>query len=279
MFYIEKNDNPNFIEKKFNILKVNDNTITVPMYENMKQKNIEKIARKTEKIIKKYSKSKKIILNKEMQKEELYKNYLNTYDLEIINGKWLFEILLIDIVEYIIKKRKLEKVNISILINDVTDIEIENLKILAQKYKSINIVTNHIEKFKRLEESLNKDEGIVITITNNKKRSLSKSDIVLNIDFPTELVNKFIIKDNAIIVNFKGKIKINRKRFNGLSIYNYEIDYRDDKKEEKALNGKYNLKDIYEAGVYKKQRVSEIREKVKKDKVIIKKLFSINGEL
>ena len=279
MFYIEKNDNPNFIEKKFNILKVNDNTITVPMYENMKQKNIEKIARKTEKIIKKYSKSKKIILNKEMQKEELYKNYLNTYDLEIINGKWLFEILLIDIVEYIIKKRKLEKVNISILINDVTDIEIENLKILAQKYKSINIFTNHIEKFKRLEESLNKDEGIVITITNNKKRSLSKSDIVLNIDFPTELVNKFIIKDNAIIVNFKGKIKINRKRFNGLSIYNYEIDYRDDKKEEKALNGKYNLKDIYEAGVYKKQRVSEIREKVKKDKVIIKKLFSINGEL
>ena len=33
--------------------------------------------------------------------------------------------------------------------------------------------------------------------------------------------------DNAIIVNVRGKIKINKKRFNGLNINSYEIDFRD----------------------------------------------------
>ena len=78
----------------------------------------------------------------------------------------------------------------------MTDIEFENIKILAKKYKSINIVTNHVEKFKKLEKSLEEDEGIIISITNNKKRSLMKSGIIINIDFPNELINKYEFKSN-----------------------------------------------------------------------------------
>lgn len=280
MFYIEKSDKPNFIEKKLNILKVIDNTIILPISEDTKEKNIEKIAAKTKKTIEKYSNSKKVVLSKDM-KEETYINYLNTYGIEIQNGRWLFEILLPDITEYIIEKRKLkkEKIKISMLINDLTDIELENIKILARKYKTINIVTNHIEKFKKLEKKLDEEEGIIITITNNKKKSLIKSEIILNIDFPKELINKYIIKDDAIIVNIKGKIKINKKRFNGLNINNYEIDYREDKKDNKALNNKYYLKDLYESKLYKKQRICEIREKINLDKVIIKQLILNNGQI
>ena len=279
MFYIEKSDKPSWLEKKINLIKIQQNTIILPINENTKEKQIEKIAKKTKKIIQKNSNSKKIILSKELQKEQTYINYLNTYGLEIQNGKWLYEILLPNITEYIIEKKNVEKVNISILINDLTDLELENIKTLARKYKTINIVTNHIEKFKKLEKSLEENEGIIITITNNKKKSLMKSQIILNIDFPNELINKYNIKDDAIIVNVKGKIKINKKRFNGLNINNYEIDFRDDKKDTKALNNKYFLKDIYESELYKKQRISEIKEKIKIDNVIIKKLILNNGEL
>ena len=62
--------------------------------------------------------------------------------------------------------KKIEKVNISILINDLTEIEFENIKQIARKYKTINIVTNHIEKFKNIAKNL-ESEGIIITITNN----------------------------------------------------------------------------------------------------------------
>ena len=279
MFYIEKNDKPNWLEKKFNIIRIQENTIMLPIEENSTEKQIEKIAAKTKKIVQKYSNSKKVVLSKEMYKEQKYINYLNTYELEIQDGKWLFEILLPNVVEYIINKRKIEKVNISMLINDLTDIELENIKILARKYKSINIVTNHIEKFRKVEKQLQEDEGITITITNNKKKSLMKSQIILNIDFPKELINKYNIKDEAIIVNLKGNVRINKKRFNGLNINNYEIDFRNDKKNDKSLKNKFYLKDLYQSELYKKQRISEIKEKIKNDKVIIKSLILNNGEL
>ncbi len=278
MFYVEKNDKPNWFEKKLNLIKVKENTIVLPITDDCKEKSIEKIATKTNKIIRKYSNSKKVVLSKEMYKEEKYINYLNMLGLEIQNGKWLFEILLPEIVEYIIDKNKIEKVNISILLNDLTDIEIENIKILARTYKTINIVTNHIEKFRRLEKQL-QDEGIIITITNNKKKSLMKSQIILNVDFPKELINKYNIQDEAIIVNIKEKIKINKKRFNGLNINDYEIDFRDDKKNIKALSDKYYLKDLYESELYKKQKNNEVREKIKADKVTIKKLILNNQEI
>ena len=247
MFYIEKNDKPNWLEKKLNLIRIQDNTIILPITKETGNKKIEKLAQKTREVIQKYSNSKKVILSKEMHNEQIYLNYLNTYGLEIQDGRWLFEILLPDTIEYIINKKKIEKTNISIMINDLTEIELENIKTLARKYKSINIVTNHIEKFKKLQKQLQEEYGIIITITNNKKKSLMKSQIILNIDFPNELINKYNIQDEAIIVNLKAKIKINSKRFNGLNISNYEIDFREDKKNNKALSSKYNLRDLYES--------------------------------
>lgn len=281
MFYIEKNDKPNFIEKRLKLLKIKDNTIMFPINENLKENQLEKMAVKVKRIIEKKSNSKKVVLSKEIGKEEIFINYLNSYGIEIANGEFLFEILVPDIVQDIMFKKKLEedKFVISILINDLTDIEFENIKILAKKYKSINVVTNHVEKFKKLEKSLEEDEGIRISITNNKKRSLMKSGIIINIDFPNELINKYNIKEDAIILNVKLKTKIINKRFNGLTINDYEIDFRDDKKNDKALENKYYLKDLYESQFYKKQRISDIKEKLKLDNVIIKKLILNNGEL
>lgn len=281
MFYIEKNDKPTWIEKIIPIIKVENNTIKLPYKENINQNKIEKLAQKTKKILEKNSTSKKVVLSKEIQKENLYINYLNTYGLKIQDGRWLFEILITDIIEYIINKKKLEtsKLKISILINDITDFEIENIKLLAKKYKNLNIVTNHIEKIKKIEELLLEKEGIMITVTNNRKKSLVKSDIIYNVDFPEEILNKYVIKDDAIIINLRGKMKIKKKRFNGIIINNYEINLRDDKKDEKMISKKYYFRDIYQAELYQKQGFNNLKEKVKKDNVRVSKLFLSNGEI
>lgn len=278
MFYIEKIDKPSWIEKTLNIQKIIDNTIMLPIVEGAKEKDIERLAKKTKKNIERHSSSNKVVLSKHITQEQLYINYLNIYGIQIADGKWLFEVLLPDITKYIIEKKEIEKVHISVLINDLTDVEIENIKILSSEFKSINIVTNHIEKFRNLQNSL-EEEGIILTVTNNKKKSLIKSNIILNIDFPQELINKYSINDDAIIVNVRGKVKINKKRFNGLNISDYEIDFRDDKKDIKVLEDRFFLKDVYEAKLYKKQRISEIREKLKIDKVVVKKLILNSGEL
>ena len=278
MFYIEKNDKPNKIQDRLNLIKLQENVIKLPNIENIKEKNIEKISKKTRKIIDKHSTSKKVIISKELQKNEQYINYINSSGIQIQDGRWLFKILITKIVDYIIDKKHIEKAYISILVNDINDIEIANIKNIDKKYKSVNVVTNHIEKLKNIEKQL-EEEGIIITVTNNKKKSLMKSNIILNFDFPKELINKYRINENAIIVNTKGKIKINQKRFNGLNIHNYEINFREDKKDEKALNNKYYLKDLYEAEIYKKQRLEEILKKIQVDKVEIEKLFLNNGTM
>ena len=281
MFYIEKNDKPTWIEKIIPIIKVENNTIKLPYKENINQNKIEKLAQKTKKILEKNSTSKKVVVSKEIQKENLYINYLNTYGLKIQDGRWLFEILITDIIEYIINKKKLEtsKLKISMLINDITDFEIENIKLLAKKYKNLNIVTNHIEKIKKIEEELLEKEGIMITVTNNRKKSLVKSDIIYNVDFPEEILNKYVIMDDAIIINLRGKMRIKKKRFNGIIINNYEINLRDDKKDEKMISKKYYFRDIYQAELYQKQGFNNLKEKVKKDNVRVSKLFLSNGEI
>ena len=278
MIFIEKNDKPNIIEKMLNLIKVQDSTIILPINEKTKEKQIEKIAKKTIKVIGKISNSKKIVLSKKMKKEEKYINYLNEYGIEIADGRWLFEILLTDIVNYIVEKQKIERVNISVLINDLTDKEFENIKLLAQKYTTINIVTNHIEKFRKLEQQL-QEKGIIATITNNKKKSLMKSQIIINIDFPKELINKYRINENAAIINVKRPIKITQKRFNGVTVNDYEIEYRNDICNEKFFVDKYNLKDLYEAEMYKRDSFTNLRKKIKNDKVLINKLYLNNGEL
>ena len=281
MFYIQKNDKPNIIEKTFNIINMQENKIFLPITANTSEKQIEKLAQKTKKIISKYSNSKKIVISKNLQEEITYINYLNSYGLDISDGRWLYEILATDIIKYIIEKKKIKKeeTTISILINDLTEIELENIKILAENYKNLNIVTNHIEKFKKLEDKF-MENGIMITIVNNKKKSLMKSKIILNIDFPNELINKYMIKEDAIIINVPGKVKINRKRFNGLIVNNYEIDFRDDIKSEENLMGyEFYLRDVYESRLYKKQTFSDIRNALKKDGVNIKKVYLSNSVL
>ena len=281
MFYIQKNDKPNIIEKTFNIIKMQENKLFLPITANTSEKQIEKLAQKTKKIISKYSNSKKIVISKNLQEEITYINYLNSYGLDISDGRWLYEILATDIIKYIIEKKKIKKeeTTISILINDLTEIELENIKILAENYKNLNIVTNHIEKFKKLEDKF-MENGIMITIVNNKKKSLMKSKIILNIDFPNELINKYMIKEEAIIINVPGKVKINRKRFNGLIVNNYEIDFRDDIKSEENLMGyEFYLRDVYESRLYKKQTFSDIRNDLKKDGVNIKKVYLSNSVL
>ena len=156
---------------------------------------------------------------------------------------------------------------------------LENLKIIMQKYKRVNIVTNHIEKFRKIEEQILEKYGIMITVGNNKRKSLSKAKIILNVDFPTELVNNYNIYEEAIIINLKNKVKINKKRFNGININDYEIKFENIDVLDYKKFAFFDKKDLYEAMIYKKQPFTNILNKIEKDKVEIEKLYGSNNIL
>ena len=178
-----------------------------------------------------------------------------------------------DILNYIIEKKDLKKqeLELSIIVNDVSEIVIEHIKQFAKEYKRINIVTNHIEKFKNIEEQIYNEFGIQITVNNNKKKSLLKSNIIVNYDFPNELINKYNIYDEAIIVNVEDNIKIDKKRFNGIVVNDIEIN--------KCEDEKYNSKELYEAKFFKKQSFKYIRKKLKEDQIKIIDIIGNNGKI
>ena len=298
MFYIYESDKHRSIKGFFNCITVYSNKIEVPHIcktriiskpdgrkivkkkdYKKKEAQLKELAKRTVRFLRKTN-TKKIVLCKRLIKETTFTNGLYENGFEIINGRFLFKVLAPEILEYIIAKKKLniDELRIVILANDLDYVVEDNIIAISEKYKNINIVTRNVNKFKPLLSNLYENEGIVIVVTNNKKRSLSKANIILNFDFTEELINKYVIYDNANIINFKEKIRIYKKRFNGSNINNYEIALKKDKLEEivnfdeKLIKQNY-IRNIYESVLYKNQPVQEIRKKMKQDNIEIKYLL------
>jgi len=120
----------------------------------------------------------------------------------------------------------------------------------------------------------------MITVSNNKRKSLAKAKIILNIDFPEEMLNKYIINKKAILINIEGKVKINNKTFNGVNINYYNIEINNNlmnKFIENDMIKSFDKNILYESMLYSKTKFQNIREKIKKDEIIIKELIGNNG--
>lgn len=258
-----------FLKKIFCVLTLKEDGICILPYKEIKNTyTIRIISRCISKI------SKNIVLSKKIYMNVKFKQELSQKGIYIFNGKLLFNYMLLDCLKYISKHMdtKIQKQEISILLNNLTELDKNNIIYLSKNLKRVNIVTNNINKFKKLENYLQKELGISITITNNKKKSLLKSRIILNLDFCENEINLYNINRNAIIINLNGKINIKSKIFEGININNYKIEY-------KKIN-KYNKFDnnmVYESLISKIEVYNDIIDRIKKDKVKIVNLIGQNG--
>lgn len=136
---------------------------------------------------------KNVVVSNELKKNTILMDKLQ--GLNILNGRWLFNYLISDVINYILLKRnkEIEKAEISILVNETTDTNIQNILNIAKNVKILNVATKNIGVFKQIEEKLYEEQGIMIRVTNNKKRSLLKSDIIINLDFTGEELSKYYI--------------------------------------------------------------------------------------
>lgn len=273
MYYVQESDKPKILYKIFNIVELIEDKIILPIAKDEKidNKKAKILVLKTKKILEKTG-CKKICVSKKIKEQTEYINDLRIFNIEIIEGKWLFSILINKILDYITNKNKIKKsdTTISILINKLDkDYIYEHIKNIIKEYKTVNIITNNTSKFKKLEEEIYQKDGIMINISNNKKKSLVRSKIILNIDFSNELINQYNLPENSIIININNKVKIAKKRFNGININDYEIKYLNIDEFDYDKYSLYEQKDIYESQIYQNQPFEYIKRKIERDKVEI----------
>ena len=221
--------------------------------------------------------SKKIVLSKELENNIYFKYCLQKEKIEILTGRILFEYLLFNCLEYIytLKNEELYKQEITILSNNPTNLNFDNIINLAKNVKRLHIVTENFNKFKKLEQYLQEELGIYILITNNKRKSLLKTKIIINLDFSEEILNKFNINMNAIIINMKEKIEIKKKSFYGINISDYQINYKDRFKDEEFKLFNKNI--LYESIISKLKDYNEVIRTIQQDEVKIVNLLGRKG--
>ena len=253
--------------------------LTLPLLKTKKITN-KQYSRMAKKIVKKES-LRDIVLTKDLFYQEAFIWQLKKDSVHIFDGKWLEQYLIPDCLFFICKKQKqnLEEKEISILVNELSDIVKQIIINLAQKVRLLNIITNQINSYQKIEDFLYQNYGIMVRVTNNKK-ALSKSDIIINMDYSEEKLNYFSLPKKGIILNLGRNIRIKSKKFEGINIRNYKMIFQNQEMQEFKqlhLEEEFERKILYESILYRKDSYKNIREKIQKDKAQITELIGLNG--
>ena len=220
--FLEVNDKNNKIKK----ITYKDNKIFINRNINNIKKRI-KISQKIKKVLERDN-IRQLVIEKELKCDSQFMNLLYSNNINICDSKWVLKQYTDELISKVLKDKKREEAEISICLNEVEFLSQKYIQKFAKEFKRVNIITNHIGKFKKIEEKLYNEDGIILNITNNRKKGLTKSDIILNVDFPKELLNEFIIFDKSIIINWDEHLKIRKKRFDGKIIEEINIKINED---------------------------------------------------
>lgn len=193
-----------------------------------------------------------------------------------LSGKYNIKYMLPEILNYCYKKlgKEIKLQEIYICVEEYTKENIKIIEELCNIVKVVNIITNHMKQFQELEKRLEKKE-IYITVSNNKRKSLKRANMIINIDFKE--FKSFNLNRNCIIINAAPNLEIG-KEFDGICIEKITLDT---KKVMRIFSDMENMdkQELVEAEILKKDTYLEKRESILKNKIHIFKLFGKRREI
>lgn len=268
--YIKKEKLNKNIFRKIDIRKYNENYIfTVDNIEKPK------IQRKLIKHIKKLNID-ALVFSKELDGEKILSK-----DVIVLNGKRLMDFMKFEIVKYIIDKQNKDtkEENIYIIFKKDSKLDLNFLQEFIENFRMTNIVTNDIERLKNIQENLLENDGVLISISNNKRKALKRAKYILNINLNKDELSRYNVNRNAIIINVQEFVKYDNTNFDGININYFEIKCSDDLQEKfEQIGEDFDFVKLYESMLISKN-IQEIRKKIKKDGVCIAGIIGNNGKI
>ena len=259
----------------------NNNSITclIPVKESNNKKIILKWIKNLNNFLNKKELNYFIISNKLKQIELLNNSlYINKDN----QGKTLLKFMIDDVIKYIcnIRRERIENQTIFVLVNGYTKENLDFLENLAKSVKSVNIITKNLRKFLIFTNRIYEKKDFIITVSNNKRKGLSKARILINIDFSEEIINQYNINRSSIFINLLKDNIYNIKGFSGIFINGLNI--KQNKKNNSICINKFELfnwTDLYESIICNNYNFKYTSEKIKKDNVEINFLIGKSGKI
>lgn len=224
---------------------------------------------------------KSICVSDNLRNNEKFREFAIENNLRIMDGKWLFKNMVDQIAEYAIKSKNEVWANqeIGLLCNKLDGTVFEKIKEISLKSKICNILTDNLRQFKKIEEEIFKEQGIVLNVSNNYKKTISKANLVINFDFDKEEIAKCVFNKNADFINISSEIDINKNDFQGRNIIFFEI-YVPEKYFEylRKMEG-FNKTILYESFIYKNTSYKNIKKEIIEDELIVESLQEFDGKM
>ena len=204
--------------------------------------------------------------------------FFRDHGIVVLNGVWLWRFLAFDVLRKIsyVRSVDLSKLEVSILCNDFCDVVAENIKFIGKYCKSLNVVTNDLDKFSVVERSFFDESGVLINVSSNRAKSLMRSDVVFNFDFDSSDLRSCSIRSDCILVQMNGERFVRR---DGVTIcsckLNWPEKYSDFLEEHKGFNDLV----LYEGLVYSKISFCGMRNMLKRDCIDIRYFVGNNGKI
>lgn len=200
----------------------------------------------------------------------------------ILNGKYLMKNLVLKILEYIfnINKQNMSLENIYIFVNKYSKNNIYIIENLISKFKTVNIITENLKYYRRLESSLY-NEGVLITVSNNKRKSAKNARYIINMDFEKDTLEKYNINMDSIFINLTEFEGFFENKFRGVLVNNLEVTINQDSEDFiDEFYGKVSRKLYLESYLKSKVGSCEDIERICKEyNVNISRLIGVRGIL
>ena len=243
--------------------------------------------RKMQKVIQRLSNKLKkleishVVFSNEIANDEVYlkiEQAVLQKSISIFDGRTLMKYMDYDILEYImnLQKTDMKQEDIYFLIKKDSTLNLQFLSKFIENCKTVNIVTNDIERFKKIQEKLYEKENILIGVSNNKTKSLKRAKYIININFDQKDVEKYKINRNAIIVNLKNAITYKINTFDGINVNYIKISMPDEYIEKfEKINEceQFDNEKIYESILLKEFEIEQ-----KKNTLLSKKNLEENSD-
>lgn len=219
-----------------------------------------------------------IILSKEITGNNNLCRKLEDYKKNIITGSRMGKVLIGRFINEIARYTKYakEKMNILLLMNEYSLENIDLIEHISRDVKELNLISRNYTKYEKTSIRLFEQYGYLVKLYNNgTEKDFRRSNLVINLDFNEEEIQKIKMPKNSVLISLNNRITTVKHGFNGIIINDVDIMYGE-------FENKMRYRDlaICEAKIYKPLRKLKDNERIfNSEKYVINGYMGIKGKI